>query len=192
MKIALTGKARSGKDTVKDYLVDKYGAVPFAFADELKVDFHEEYPNIPAYPKPVQGYQLYGQLMRYVHGEDYWIDKCFYKINYIEEIAKQLISMSNKDYKNVVHKYMPVISDIRQDNEVKRCKEEGFVLIRVSCPEDVRWERMRLEGDSVTKEDLHFVTEKSVDDFTVDYEIDNSGTLDELWYQVDNIVKEIM
>ncbi len=185
MKIALTGKVRSGKDTVKDYLIEKYGMVPFAFGDDLKKGFHEAYPHIPEHPKPVRGYQLYGQLMRYVHKDTHWIDNCFKKIDYIADVAKNYnITGSEIDFR-------PVITDVRQDNEVDRCKEEGFVLIRVNCPDEIRLERMNATGDNFTLADLQFETETAVDHFEVDYDIENGGTLEELYLQIEDVIQKI-
>ena len=49
--IALSGKKRSGKDTVADYLVERFGFVKYGFADPIKeigkimFDFSEEQLN---------------------------------------------------------------------------------------------------------------------------------------------------
>ena len=36
MIIGITGKKRSGKDTISDFLVEKYGFVKYGFADPIK------------------------------------------------------------------------------------------------------------------------------------------------------------
>lgn len=183
--IGLVAKARSGKDTLADYAVEKYNMFSFAFGDALKKQFHKEYPNIPRKPKPVKGYQLYGQLQRYVVDTDIWVDILFDKIEYTRELAKNY--NTNGDMPSL----KPIITDVRQQNEVDRCKEEGYILIRINCPEEIRIERMKAKGDKVTKSDLEFETETALDNFEVDYEIDNSGSLQHLYAQFDKIMNQI-
>lgn len=50
--IALTGKLRAGKDTVAEYLMERYGYARYAFGDGVKDDFHRENPAVPRHPKP--------------------------------------------------------------------------------------------------------------------------------------------
>lgn len=185
VKIALTGKVRSGKNTVADYLTTKYGMVQFAFGDDLKRKFHEEYPHIPENPKPVRGYQLYGQLKRYVENEDIWINRCFDKIRYVAQVAE------NYNVTGSEVKFMPVITDLRQPDELSRCQSEDYLIIRVNCPDEIRLDRLNEEGDKFTMEDLNFETEKHVDTFEVDVDLINEGSYEELYKKVDNLMKEL-
>lgn len=174
--IALTGAIRSGKDTVAARIVERYGYTRFAFGDGLKVDFHRRYPEIPRDPKPRKGYQSHGQLMREMVDEDIWVRKCFAEI------------------KRVSYAHIPfcaVITDLRQPNEYNRCRAEGFVIIRVSCPDALRLERANAAGDAYTLADIAHETESYVDTFVVDYELRNDGTLAELYTQIDAIMTEI-
>lgn len=184
-KIVLAGKVRSGKDTVAEYLKEKYGMVQFAFGDELKKGFHEAYPHIPKDPKPVRGYQLYGQLMRYVKDSNIWIDKCFDKIEHIAEMADNYNILGDQV------KFMPVITDLRQPDEYERCIKEGYTIVRVNCPDEIRLERLNATGDKFTLEDLNFETEKHVDLFEVDYDINNDGSLEDLYEQLDNLMDDL-
>lgn len=179
MNIALTGKFRAGKDAVAKYLVEKYGYTRFAFGDELKKDFHRRYPEIPKDPKPRVGYQMHGQMMRRLLGEDIWVMKCFWRI--LDHLADD-----NPSYSDVV------ISDLRQPNEYERCREEGFFIVRVSCPDELRIERALAAGDEFKEEDLQHETELHIDTFDVDFEINNSGTLDELHQQIDRMMKALV
>jgi len=174
--IALTGKLRSGKSAAARYLDEEYGYAEFAFGDALKGGFHRRYPEIPREPKPRVGYQMHGQLMRRLIGKDVWIDKCFDDISaYLSNFAGPVI-----------------ISDLRQPNEFDRCKREGYVIIRINCADDVRRERARAVGDAFTDSDLNHETERHIDGFSVDYEIDGSGGLDELHRQIDEIMATII
>lgn len=185
IKLALTGKARSGKDTVADYLREEYGMVAFAFGNELKKEFHASYPHIPVLPKPVRGYQLFGQLQRYVVSDEVWIDKCFNTINTVEAMAKGYTGIEG------VPDFRPLITDIRQHNEIDRCMEEGFHIIKISAPEELRIERMDSEGDKFDKQVFEFETETTVDEFKVDYEILNYDTIESLKRQVDRVIKAV-
>jgi hypothetical protein len=89
LRLCLIGQLRSGKDTLAAYAEEKYGMVPFAFGDELKEEFHRNYPFVPKDPKPRKGYQLFGQLKRYVYGEDIWVDKCFSNIRTHKALSEQ-------------------------------------------------------------------------------------------------------
>lgn len=185
IKIGLTGKLRSGKTTVADYLEEKYRMIPFAFGDELKKGFHKDYPHIPRTPKPREGYQMYGQLMRFVYGENLWVDKCFKEIEYTAKMAKAY-SEGNSDIT-----FMPLVTDIRQPNEFARCKREGFFIIRIESSEETRIQRAKAVSDNFKEEDLHHETENYIDFFDCDFTIQNEGTTEELYKRIDIVLDMI-
>jgi dephospho-CoA kinase len=84
-----------------------------------------------------------------------------------------------------------VLTDVRQANEVAWCRENGFTLIRVTAPDEVRIARAIEAGDSFVENDLVHSTELAIDGFEVDYEIVNDGSVDDLKAQVDAIVADI-
>lgn len=174
--IALTGSMRSGKSAVAAYLREKYGYTEFAFGDELKADFHRRYPEIPRDPKPRKCYQTHGQLVREYVDEDVWVRKCF------AEIKREY-------YANIP--FRAVISDVRQLNEYERCRAEGYVIIRVTAPDSVRIQRAIDAKDTFNYADLAHETESHVSSFVVDYEIENSGSLAELYTKVDEVMTQI-
>ena len=171
--IALTGKLRSGKDTVADYLVNQYGYNKFAFGDPIKFYYKELFGETDA--KPRAGYQWFGQTMR-ERDPDIWVRKCFAAID----------EMRSEWFRTRV-----VITDLRQPNEYERCRAEGFVIIRVNCPEDIRIERARAAGDDFTEDALNHATEQYVDLYAVDYDIYNVGDLTELYSQIDAIMIDL-
>jgi dephospho-CoA kinase len=195
VKIALCGEIRVGKDTVSEFLESKYGAVQFAFGDELKKAFHYLYPWVPRLPKPHKAYQLFGQLMRYVHGDDYWINLCFDNIRYVKSVATRWSApeLYTSDTESAAEvNFLPMITDLRQPNELERLREEGYTIIRVECPLEIRVERMKAEGDDFDPSVFEFETENYVKDFDVDYVISNTGTLDELYDQVESIMSVLL
>ena len=174
IKVGLTGKMRAGKDTVTDYLVANYGFTKFAFGDALKEHANKIF-DVPAGAKPREIYQRFGQYCRAID-EDVWVRKCFQ-------------SIAESDRGNRV--FRPIITDIRQPNEYARCRAEGFVIIRVKADDSVRLERAREAGDKFDKESLNHETERHVDGFEVDFEIDNNGTWRGMAEQVDVIMREL-
>jgi dephospho-CoA kinase len=118
--------------------------------------------------------------MRKLIGEDVWVRYLFDKIDAIDA-ADTVIGVDLR----------AIITDLRQPNEYERCRAECYVIIRVSCPDDIRLERARSAGDVFTAEDLRHETESYVDTFAVDYEIDNSGSLAELYAKVDEVMAKI-
>lgn len=172
VKIAFTGKLRSGKSLLTGYAALFYEFVPFAFGDVLKKDFHDKNPDVPREPKPRASYQSHGQEMRREHGEDIWINRTLEKVRCYESRRA-------------------LIEDVRQPNEFKRLKDEGYTIIRINASDELRIERARKAGDSFTEADLSHETEKYIDGFEVDYEVTNNGSLEELADQFDEIMRDM-
>jgi dephospho-CoA kinase len=180
VKIALTGKLRSGKDTVANHLYIRHSFDRVAFGDALKKNAHATFPWIYEWNKPRALYQQFGQLMREIE-PDVWI-------KHAERAVKGIV-----DYKvgTSAEKIGIVITDVRQDNEVAWCRASGFTLIRVTAPDEDRIARAINAGDDFNVHDLTHETEQAIDGFVVDYEILNDGSVDELKAQVDAILEEI-
>lgn len=172
LKIALTARARAGKDTVADYLVDKYGFVRFAFGDGLRRVCRDLFPaQFENGAKPRALLQGVAQAMRGID-PDVWVNLCM------------------KDVALYPHGNL-VIIDLRQPNEYRRLKAEGFIIIRVNASEETRIQRMQSAGDVFNPADVNHETEQYVDTFAVDYELDNNGTLEELYAQIDAIMERL-
>lgn len=84
-----------------------------------------------------------------------------------------------------------MISDCRQLNEARRLQSEGYVLIRVTCPDAIRIDRAIKSGDRFEYADLVHGTETELDDWPADYTFDNSGSLDELYAQIDAMMRAL-
>jgi dephospho-CoA kinase len=186
IRICLTGEFRSGKTTIADYAENTYHMVPFAFADDLKKDFHREYPHVAMVPKPREGYQMYGQLKRFVYGQDYWINRCFDDISRIRKIAR------NYNHTGSEISFMPLITDARQPNEIEACREEGFTIIKIMCPKDVRIQRATEAGDIFDEKNLNHETETQIKNLYSDYTIINDGTIEELYKKFDDIMVDLL
>lgn len=179
VKVALTGKLRAGKSYASAYLNVRYGFLPFAFGKELKRNFHRLFPKVPQDPKPRHFYQKFGQLMREID-KDVWIDVT------LREIDIYTSWKVGQDGEARV-----LVEDVRQQNELDRLKELGYVIIRVHADDEVRIQRAIEAGDNFTAEDLAHETEVAVDSFEVDYTVTNNGYSSELEAQLDAVMAEL-
>jgi dephospho-CoA kinase len=180
VKIALTGKLRSGKDTLANHLYIKYGFSTAAFGDALKKNAHATFPWVSEFSKPRALYQAYGQLMRQVDSE-VWI-------KHAERAVSGAIDFN---VNTGADKVGVVITDLRQPNEYEWARANGFTIIRVTAPDEDRLFRAKLAGDDFNEADLEHETESHIDGFAVDAEIINNGTIDDLKRKVDEIMGAI-
>lgn len=181
--IALTGKMRSGKDTVAKQLAKQFKKETFhvnqiAFGDALKAKAKELYPEeFVEGKKPRELYQWFGQTLR-ERNEDVWVNQ-----------VAQFINKKNKDTQQ--WGYDPqvyIITDLRQPNEYQFCKDNNFIIIKVECDDVTRVNRMNALGDNYTPTDLHHDTETHIDSFDVTTTIDTSElSTDELNTYVEEI-----
>ncbi|MBH8600108.1 AAA family ATPase [Thermoactinomyces sp. CICC 23799] len=161
MRIALTGKAGAGKDSIADLLVENCGFERLAFADALKEFDRQIFGESKV--KNRRRLQELGQLCR-KFDEEVWI----------KHLDKKLEQAGEK----------VVITDLRQMNEYEFCKRKGFVIVKVHADDDVRLERLKARGDNFQPEDLRHETELAVDDIPYDQLIDNNGDYEALVVQV--------
>jgi dephospho-CoA kinase len=180
VKIALSGRLRSGKDTVAHHLYIRHGFDRIAFGTALKRIAHDTFPWVSEFSKPRALYQSVGQLMRQIE-PDVWI-------KHAERAVKGAIDFR---VNTGAERVGVVITDVRQQNEVAWCRENGFTIIRVTAPDDDRIARAIAAGDDFTVHDLTHETELAIDSFEVDYELYNDGTADELKAQIDEVLTEI-
>lgn len=173
VKVALCGKMRSGKDTVANYLIDNQDVhgitYRLAFGDKLKDMAHMLFPWIDKESKPRELYQFMNTIRDF--DLNVWVKHL--------EKSYQAVSI----YDNII------ITDLRQQNELEWCRENGFEIVRVTSPEEMRVNRVIKAGDTFNKESFSHKTEQEVDGFDVDYEIVNDGDLKELHEKVDEMMR---
>jgi len=173
MIIGITGRARSGKDTIANYLVHAHGFVRIAFADELK--------------RMVNG--LFGWEEK--HGWGSLKDVVDPKFGFTPRRAYQLfgtdfIRALNKDFwlhtlerKGVVKDPRVVIPDVRYPNEAGWCRIHG-----------VMWGVKRDESDArrVDHTSEAFVT-TILKKCSVVFE--NNGSIDDLSSKIDQYLPAV-
>lgn len=181
--IALTGKMRSGKDTVARYLSAQFRKEGFfvnriAFGDALKAKAKELYPEeFTEGKKPRELLQWFGQTLR-ERNEDVWVNQVAQTINDKNKNSKQW------GYNPQVY----IITDLRQPNEYQFCKDNNFIIIKIECDDITRINRMNVLGDNYTPTDLHHDTESHIDKFEVTCTIDTSElSKDELFTYTEEI-----
>ena len=186
MIIGLHGQQRVGKDTVFELIKTEYPhAIRLAFADKIKqslaalfgvsvreIDilkeegamFKVESKNYEHSYTWRSFAQRYGtEAHREIFGEDFWVDKV-------------LPRPSKRGIKSHQDKLW-IITDVRFPNEAL-IKELGGKIINVKRPD-------------VDKKDNH-ISENSLNNFFIDYELVNDSSLEELKERVIKIVKEII
>lgn len=185
MKIALFGKIRSGKDTAGKILIEEHGFNRFAFGDGIGTIIQEYFPEAWVGGKPRRYYQHIGQQLR-VLNEDVWVN---YLLN---KVRSESMSHLQEHHKNgvVAPSFNVVVTDGRQVNEATRLKAEGYLIIKVTTPDEIRIERMKALGDVFTIEDLQHDTELQVDLIEPDVEIINDGTLEGLKHLIKAVLIE--
>lgn len=170
MRVALTGRMRSGKDEAARYLVAKHGFRRLAFGDGIRVVCGLLFPELMACgAKPRGLLQGVGQDMR-KYDADVWVKHVFRQIQAMPQDT------------NVV------VTDLRQPNEFQALKMAGFKIVRISASEATRKLRCEAAGDLFSDQEFLHETEASVDQIDADFEIFNDGPLDALYEQLNEMV----
>jgi hypothetical protein len=185
--LAVYGYARSGKDTIAEYLIETYGYTKIAFADPLRATMAAMNPIVAArwggdgvlitryndaiesmgyeaakdrYPEIRRLLQTHGVAIRMHLDEDAWVNAAS------ERIA------------NTSGGAPIVVTDARFGNEFDRLDSAGFVFVRVL-------------RDGQTNRDQH-VSETELDKQAADHTIRNNGEdLQELHDRVAALMQEL-
>ncbi|MEW6770094.1 MAG: ATP-binding protein [Bacillota bacterium] len=176
MKVVIVGHAGSGKDTVADYLVAKYGFKKYAFADKLKEIASEMFPELVEKERR-RVLQVLGQKLREIEPA-VWIDFLMGRIE--REGAARV-----------------VITDCRYLNEFERCISSGFGPLFIDCPAEIR--RLRLlkrDGVPISESEEQHASEREVrlimSKISKDCFITNVGTLRDLYFKIDKFIGGVL
>ena len=178
MIIGICGKIGSGKDTVADYLVSKYGFKKVVMSDIIKEEMKKNNLNIDR-----ETMQNFSKEMKEKYGKGIWAKKT---LEYTKE----------HNIKNAV------ISGVRDSKEVEEFrKDPNFILLFVWAPRELRFERLIKRGsykDPKTLEEALKQEKREEQIFDLynncreyaDYLIANDSTIDDLYQTVDILLKE--
>lgn len=197
-KISITGKAKSGKNTVAKLLVKElknnksyYGHQFIAFADPIKAMAHQAFPQIPhrwlygdsKYRSEIipgafkDGTALTVRQLLIDLGNDFgrkynhniWIN------NFNHSFQKVLILKNHpKKYRNII-----IVPDCRRRNEFDFLKSLDFFNIRI------------LRDDCTKINDISETDQDGIMDSEFDVVIHNNGTKSQLEAQVNQIISNL-
>lgn len=171
--IGLSGWARSGKDTVADYLVENHGFVKLSFAAPMRKSLEALNPYVgldatrlaqvihhfgwDGYKETPWGNEIRALLQRFgteagrnIFGESFWVDQAMKQAEPYDKV---------------------VFSDLRFKNEAIAVIEAG----------GVNWRITRTGVEAVNDH----ISEHDLDDFTFTKHVANTGNLDDLYKVVE-------
>jgi hypothetical protein len=199
--LAISGWKGSGKDTIAAYLIEKYGFVRTAFADPLKdmtaAEYGVErswmddpkYKEAPLLHLPVNPQDGFSRMLTDFMVKEfkspsleekqvYWTPRalCILKGSTNRSVdssfwVKRAISVIKSGEKS-----LNVITDLRYNSEAKQLKE--------AFGSDVVFLRIKRFDKSPSSDP----SERDLDNFEFDLYVDNTGSLDKAYGQVDGIV----
>lgn len=177
MLIGLSGFARSGKDTVADYLVENYGFTKLAFADPMREALYRLNPFITVaemlrvpLASAVDGLgweqlkvdspdirplmqRLGTEVGRNMFGQDFWVEQAIKRASAYDRV---------------------VFSDCRFVNEADAVINSDGEVWRITRP-------------GISAANQH-VSETALDNYEFTTTLDNSGSLESLLSQVDKVL----
>ena len=199
-KIAISGKANSGKNTLAKLIVEELNLLCYsinAFADPIKLIIEQMVPNVDKNclygssqlrskiinndlmdknNNPLTYRQMLidiGTLGR-TYNENIWVNKMEEK--FYQESTKMLLTLGLKNYEN---KAAYMITDCRFKNEAEWIKNNYFYLIRIK-----RQGNIEINDATETAQD-------AIDDKFFDFIINNDSNLDDLRLKVKQVISQI-
>lgn len=171
--IGITGRARSGKDTVASLIFSRCWGRRYAFADHLKKVVMVKFGLTEEDVNTQKGKDKYlsqfgmtvGEVLqkegteatRYVYGSNFWVDRLMNKI-LMDKVVEE-------------YDFLPIITDVRFDNEALAIKNRGGLVLEVVRPCGERF---------VGGRDPNHASEQPISRELVDFTICNDGTLGQL------------
>ncbi|MFA6307891.1 MAG: AAA family ATPase [Patescibacteria group bacterium] len=175
--LGFTGLIASGKGTAAEYLKEKYGADTFRFSTMLRDVMDRLY-----IPQSRENFQIISPVLRKAFGQDL--------------MAKVMA----EDVKNSKAEII-VVEGMRRPADIEYLKDvPGFRMVAIDVDIKTRYERLikRSENtDDITKTFEQFKKEHEAETEIyipelmkqADFTIDNNGTLEELYKQLDKLLK---
>ena len=179
MIIGLTGLLGAGKGTVTEYLSTKYGASTKKFSDPIRDILKRLY-------QPVTREHMQ-QLAKFMRSE--------FGVNIFAETLLQDVSSGEQK--------LVVLDGFRYEDEYQLFrKKEDFIFVAVEASLEKRFERVKLRPENVGDQNLtlehfkfqhEFETEQAIPSLIMraDFRLDNNGTKEELFKQIDEIMRKI-
>ncbi|MFA5999604.1 MAG: AAA family ATPase [Candidatus Paceibacterota bacterium] len=177
--LGLVGSLASGKETTKKYVVEKYNAKDCRFSSILR-----DILSRVDLPNSRENLQKLSTVMRANFGEDL--------------LARAIANDASKLDADVV-----VIDGVRRFTDISHLKDlENFILIKIDAEPKIRYERMKIRNENAGDDkktfeeflkDQEAEADKQIPEVmkTAKYAIENSGTFEDLYNQIDEIIKKV-
>ncbi len=179
--IGLCGYMRSGKDTIADYLIEKYGYKRLGFAQALKEEVARGVGCTPAElnEEPLRSQvrpvlQIWGTEFRRAQDPGYWTKQAALKI---ERLAPAPM----------------VFNDVRFHNEIALLRSCGFLIIKVdmSVKDVLAYTEAHGEDRAVTLARLEHASEREWQEANFDVVIPSvRGNMQGLYDAIERVVGE--
>ena len=208
--IAISGWKQSGKDTVAEYLVKECGYIRFSFADALKNMVSRQYGiprdhcDDPAFKeRPIEGmpvvtHDKFGEMIHNFmqkgfrakegEGEAHWTPRALCilegsvkrsaRSNYWVRTTLDNIYKKDAKLQTIHSEVFAVISDLRYHSEIEQ--------LRKAFGSDLTTVRINRFKTSPSNDP----SERDLDDEEFDILIENKGTLQELYQNIEQLIKE--
>jgi len=172
MKIMLSSPSPGcGKDTVADYLVNKYGYTKVSFAGAIYT-IANQYFDMKDKDRVLL--QSIGEGFRSLD-QDVWINEMERKI---------------KDIEKLVGTDKLVISDLRQENEYLWGLKNNFLPIRISASLDLAEQRVKNRDGSCDINRFDHESERGAENKEM-IDISNDTTKEELYQKIDMVMESL-
>lgn len=216
MIIGIGGEKQHGKDTVANYLVEKYGYQRKAFADKLKSICQELYPSINIYDEANKETLFSSPLLLSLgtlNKLKYELECFGYTINQSLGNKMNDVCSNKKDFKSIRDMLQFIGTNIIRDlidadfhyNSVAKWIDKEFIKYAVISDCRFANERQNIRSDYVNSRLIKVVrpsmqknsssnhaSENSLgNDNEYDYVIINDGSLQDLYTKVDKIMEEL-
>ncbi len=178
MIIGLVGEKLAGKDTAAEYLVKKYGGGHLRFSNVL-----DDILRILNLPLSRRNEIDLGLGLRKIFGEHILVNAVIEKV---KGINNQLV----------------VVNGIRMDEDVFIKSLLGSKLVYITAPVELRFKRYQSRHEKPDDALMNFeqfklqeqeLTEVGIPDLgtKADFRIDNTGSVEELYKKIDEIINQL-
>lgn len=177
--IGLVGQLGSGKDALADYLVEKYGASKHRFSTAIA-----DCLNRLGLPTTRENFQVFSDITREHFGQNLY--------------ARTIANDCQGDPAEIV-----IANGVRRHPDIAGLtKVDGFHLVYVTVPIEIRYERITKRGEKDGEANITFEqfekqcdspVEASIEEVgqQAEFTIDNSGTLEDLYHQADELIAKL-